>query len=135
MTTEKQKKFYQCVEDLTNPLSQLLKTYEELDFDSNLDTSEKYPFGISYDEWFEEFLTWKNNLYEKWICGITRYSPTITVGELKKVIADLPDSTQITVQDKGWWLNITQCQKPIDDSLYTFTLNFSLSNTFDTRQI
>ena len=130
---DKQKDFYQSVDNLTAPLLNLLYDYEKLDSISNEETSINYPFRSSYDEWFLEFINWKNTLYDRWFSGVSHHSPTITVGELKNIIDDLPDSTQITVQSKDWWLNITECQKPDNDGM--FTLNFTTSDTFNPSQL
>lgn len=133
MTTPDQKRLLKAVDDLVHPLLNLLYSYERLDFYSNVQTSENYPFGLSYDGWIAEFFLWKETLYKRWVDGITEYSPTITIGELKNVIADLPDSTQITVKNKDWYLNITECHIP--DNYGLFTLNLGTSDTFDTTQL
>lgn len=133
MATQEQKDFINSVENLITPLINLMVAYESIDDKSNYDTSFDYPFTGSFDEWFHEFLSWRDSLYKKWVAGITEYSPTITVGDIKRLISNLPDHTQITVQKDDGWLNITEAQIPDNESF--FTIVFKTEDNFSTRQI
>lgn len=133
MITPERQAFIKSVESAVAPLVNIMIAYESLDNESNDDTSFHYPLDLSFDEWVYSFLNWRDSLYKRWVAGINEYSPTVTVGDLKKIIAELPDTTQITVQKDDGWLNITECQLPDNESI--FTIVFKTSDNFSTTQI
>jgi hypothetical protein len=63
----------------------------------------------------------------------------LTVGQLKKFIADLPDDVQVVLDDNdGWFINVSHVHKPVKfDGEYTdySCLTFMFGETFDSRQI
>ena len=56
----------------------------------------------------------------------------LTVGELKKILADYSDDTQIVVANEEWYLNISNVVLPDNNGIYAIT--FETADTFDPRQ-
>ena len=56
----------------------------------------------------------------------------LTVGELKEILANYSDDTQIVVAKEEWYLNISNVVLPDNES--TLALTLETSDTFDPRQ-
>ena len=133
--TEEQMAFINAIVDIYPKLYTALLAWENLTEEDNGLTSEKNPFGMSFDEWMAEYLCWVGHMRKVFSSRFISYSPTLTVGDLKKIIESINDDTQIVVADQkeDWWLNIAQVEIP-DEEDGMFTLTFHTKNTFDTRQ-
>lgn len=72
-------------------------------------------------------------------CIVAPAKPTLTVGTLRDLMADLPDDTQVTVDLQGiegstiQWANIRVVDIP--DFEEQFFLNLNIEDTFDPRQL
>lgn len=129
------KEFIDAAGSLWTPLMKLTMAWEQLSAEDNGETSVNYPFTGSFDEWIYEYANWMNNLIEKFLLQTNNFQPTITVKQLKAILNQIDDDTQIVVsnQDKSWWLNITEVEMPNeDDGMFTLTLH--TKDNFDTRQ-
>jgi hypothetical protein len=129
------KEFIKAAGSLWEPIMNLTHAWEKLTNADNNETAEKYPFKGSFDEWIYEYAGWFDNLAVKFVIQTEDFSPTITVKELKEILALVDDDTQIVVSDKArdWWLNIDEVQLPDEDN-GCFTLTFHTKDDFDTRQ-
>lgn len=129
------KEFIKAAGSLWEPIMNLTHAWEKLEHEDNNETGEKYPFNGSFDEWIYEYATWFDHIAEKFSIQTEDFNPTITVKELKEILALVNDDIQIVVRDeaKDWWLNIDEVQLPDEDN-GSFTLTFHTKNNFDTRQ-
>lgn len=57
----------------------------------------------------------------------------LTVGELRRILSAVDDSTQVTIATDGWWLNVESVEIPTGDN--SPTVIFYTADTFDPRQI
>ena len=132
--TEKQTEFIKSANTLTRSLYDLLIKWQDLETkDDNL-ACEDYPFNESLDEVWARASNWNEDLIERFQKS-NKFSPTITVKDLKKVIELLNDDVQVVVateNEGGWWLNIEEVEMPDNDGM--FTLTFHTKNNFDPRQ-
>lgn len=129
------KEFIKAAGSLWGPIMNLTHAWEKLEHEDNNETGEKYPFNGSFDEWIYEYATWFDHIAEKFSIQTEDFNPTITVKQLKEILALVDDDIQIVVRDeaKDWWLNIDEVQLPDEDN-GSFTLTFHTKNNFDTRQ-
>lgn len=123
--------FIKTLHIVRKELFNLVLAYESLNDEDNEQTAKDYPFVGSYDEWFYEFCHWVENLEKEW--SMIGFEPTITVGDLKKILNNLHDSRQIVLGTKDWYTNIQRVQLPDDES--TFTLTLITGSEFDTCQL
>jgi hypothetical protein len=132
--TEKQTEFIKSANTLTRSLYDLLIKWQDLETkDDNL-ACEDYPFNESLDEVWARTSNWNEDLIERFQKS-NKFSPTITVKDLKKVIELLNDDVQVVVateNEGGWWLNIEEVEMPDNDGM--FTLTFHTKDNFDPRQ-
>ena len=56
----------------------------------------------------------------------------LTVGELRKILSDYSDDTQIVVAKDDWYSNISDVILPDGEGVYAIT--FETADTFDPRQ-
>jgi hypothetical protein len=129
------KNFIEAATKLIQPSLDLLLAWEKLNHEDNGETSVDNPFQMSFDEFFADYTNWVYALEEKFLTKIDNFEPTLTVGELKKVLSTLSDDTQIVVDDEknDWWLNIGSLDLPDEDE-GMFTLTIHTSDNFDPRQ-
>lgn len=129
------KQFIQAAGALWEPIMNLTHAWEKLSTEDNGQTSEKYPFNGSFDEWIYEYATWFDNLSEKFRLKTKDFRPTITVKELKEILNTVDDDIQVVVSDSKnvWWLNIIEVELPDEDN-GSYTLTFHTKDDFDTRQ-
>lgn len=132
--TEARQNFISKAKIARENLYNLLTAYECIDSDDNEITSDNYPFTYSFDEWICEYDNWIETLETHWFPENRKFYPTLTVGDLKKIIKDMDDSTHVVIRDdkNDWWLNVGSLDVPIEDELFTLTLN--PKDNFDTRQ-
>lgn len=114
-------------------LWKLLNAYEDLSDEDNDSTSKNYPFGSSYDEWLFEYAAWVSQLEEEWFPKPVGFKPTLTVGDLKKILNGYSDDRQIVLAKDGWYQNIGALEFPDDYQTYTLTLH--LGSEFDAFQL
>lgn len=116
-------------------LYKILLAYDFISDKDNENTSENYPFTGSFDEWICEYDLWIETLTNKFFPTNKKYKPTITVGELKAILEDIDDNTQIVVRDNAndWWLNIESLEIPNEEE-GMFTVTFNTVDDFDNRQ-
>lgn len=132
---ESRKNFLDKAKIARESLYHLLIAYEYLDYEDNGSTAEKYPFDGSFDEWICEYDTWIETLENNWFIENKKYYPTLTVGDLKKVLEKIEDdTTHVVIRDdkNDWWLNIESLEIPRGEEL--FTLTFYPKDNFDNRQ-
>lgn len=113
----------------------LLLIWEKLDSEENGMTSELIPFNESFDEFYHNWYGWARHLVEKMDIKTDDFSPTTTVGDLKKIIEVLDDDVQLVIakpDEDGWWLNIDEVELPDNEGMFTLTLH--TKNNFDPRQ-
>jgi hypothetical protein len=139
MKPEKQilkEQFIEAITEAYKPLYNILLSYENLSGEDNGLTSENFPFGMSYDEWLFEYREWVETVNKRFFPDRFDYSPTITVGDLKAILNNLDDETQIVVenQTKDGWLNIHMLELPNEDE-GMFTLTLRTKGNFKTRQL
>lgn len=136
MTTEESRKnFLDKAKIARESLYHLLIAYEYINDEDNVSTAEKYPFVHSFDEWICEYDIWIETLENNWFIENKKYYPTLTVGDLKKVLEKIEDdTTQVVIRDdkNDWWLNIVSLEIPKGEEL--FTLTFYPKDNFDNRQ-
>ena len=133
--TKAKEDFLQAIKDAYPSLSVILRAYENLTPEDNDETSAGFPFGMSYDEWLMEYRDWAEEVHKRFFPDRFEYWPTLCVGDLKNIIRDLPDETQIVVAKRGQpgWLNINMIQYPNEDE-GMFTLTLHTKDNFDTTQ-
>lgn len=111
----------------------LLISWERLNTKDNIATSEDNMFNQSFDEWFAEYVEWVSRLQKSFDKRTITFEPTVTVGELKTILADFEDDRQIVIASNHWYTNIDSIQLP--DDYETYTITFHLGSEFDTWQI
>lgn len=131
---EERKEFMKNVKAMLDPMYQLLLSWEKLSSKDNDETSVNVPFSQSFDEFYAEYVNWAWNLNEKFLPKTETFYPTITVGDMKKILAVLDDDVQIVISkdEESWWLNINSVELPDGDGMFTLTLH--PKDNFDTRQ-
>lgn len=142
MNTQKQtltnarKNFIDKTMEAKKSLLDILIAYDDLTQEDNEKTAENYPFGGSFDEWLAEYDNWIDTLINQFFPTEKTYFPTITIRELKELLNQLNDDTQIVVSDEknGWWLNIHKVEFPNEDE-GMFTLTFHTKDNFCGTQI
>ena len=127
------KNFLEQVENARTHLWKILHAYELLENDDNEKTSDKFPFGTSYDEWLFEYDAWIDALNNVWFPKEQTFEPTVTVGEMKEILDKYTDDTQIVLGTNSWYKNITKIQLPDDYETYTITLY--IGEDFSTTQL
>jgi hypothetical protein len=132
---EKRKEFIDQSRKVYSSMYQLLLIWEKLSSDDNMTTSIDNPFKESFDEFIHSYIGWLSKLETNFAKSDFNFSPTLTVGELKKILSTVNDDTQIVVDDEknSWWLNIKTLELPDEDD-GMFTLTFHTANDFDNRQ-
>jgi hypothetical protein len=94
--TEKQTEFIKSANTLTRSLYDLLIKWQDLETkDENL-ACEDYPFNESLDEVWARTSNWNEDLIEKFQKS-NKFSPTITVKDLKNILELLSDDVQVVV--------------------------------------
>lgn len=132
--SKQQSDFIEKANNVTRSIYELLIKWQELgEQDENL-VCENYPFTESLDEVWATVSDWNENLIYNFQKA-SKFSPTINVGQMKKILDGLDDEEQIVIWDerKLWWLNIESVEVPDQESLFTLVLY--PKDTFDTRQI
>ena len=125
--------FYLRARDSIVALQELLNHWDRNPQKYNDTFSKDYPFGSSLDEVITQGYSWLAEIIKAMDIQNETYEPTMTVGDLKKVLKQLPDDLQITVgYDKGW-LNIESVSFPNEADLVTLVLN--AKNTFSVFQV
>jgi hypothetical protein len=127
--------FIERAVEARSALYKILLAYDFISDKDNENTSENYPFVGSFDEWICEYDLWIETLTKNFFPETKEYKPTITVGELKAILENIEDSTQIVVSDEvnSWWLNIESLEIP-DEEEQVFTVVFHTKDNFDNRQ-
>lgn len=125
--------FIEAAKALWEPFLKLSMTWEELSMEDNNETADECPFDMSFDEWIHKYLEWVTLLIEKFEPKVEQFKPTVTVKDMKQILAVLEDDVQIVISDKKneWWLNIKEVELPSEG---IFTLVMHPTNDFDTRQ-
>jgi hypothetical protein len=103
------------------------------EFVEKLDDHKAYPFTSSFDEvvydigaWVLELQQILNDHYKK------QFNPTMTVGDLRKIIEGMDDNIQVVIGTNDWYSNIPTYNYPDGDSYSALTLNMGVD--CDTRQ-
>lgn len=126
--------FYKKAQKSIAALNDLVNHWESNPGKYNDNFTEGYPFGNSLDEVVAQGFEWLANIIKRMDIQNKKYEPTITVGEFKKVLNQLPDDYQITVYNNNLgWLNITSVDFPDDEKLVTVVLN--ANNQFSIFQV
>jgi hypothetical protein len=103
------------------------------DFSIKLDDHENYPFEQSFDEVVYSVGQWVLSLRELVKGHYSSYSPTMKVKDLKRVISNLDDNTQIVIGNPdGWYNNIESYEFP--DGENYIALTFNMGESCNTRQ-
>jgi hypothetical protein len=132
--SEQQSEFIKSAITLTRSLYDLLIKWQELETKDEILACEDYPFNESLDEVWARVSNWNEDLIERFQKS-NKFSPTITVKDLKNILENLSDDVQVVVateNEGGWWLNIEEVEMPDNDGM--FTLTFHTKNNFDPRQ-
>lgn len=131
---EERKVFMKNVKAMLEPMYELLLSWEQLSSNDNDETSVDIPFSQSFDEFYAEYVNWAWNLNQKFLPKTEIFYPTMTVGDMKKILEVLDDSVQIVIDNEkeSWWLNIYKVELPDGDGMFTLTLH--PKDNFDTRQ-
>lgn len=132
--SEEQTEFIKSANKLTNAFHDLLIKWHTLDSKDDQLACIDYPFGESLEDVWATVSEWNENIIKNFKES-NNFSPTITVGQMKKVLDGLDDDEQIVIWDeqKMWWLNIGSVDIPDQENLFTLVLY--PKDTFDTRQI
>jgi len=132
-SAEARRNFIDTAEMAKPFLWKILDAYENLSHEENDQTSKNYPFGSSFDEWLFEYARWISELEETWFPQPKSFKPTLTVGELKKILDGYSDDRQIVLAKDGWYQNIEALEFP--DDYQTWTLTLHLGSEFDSFQL
>lgn len=125
--------FIKSVNNVIKPMHDMLLAWEKLDHSDNSDTVNYNPFRTSFDEWFAEYIEWASQM-EKIFNGRTfKFSPTVTAGELKKILENVDDSCQVVIGTRDWYTNIAEINLP--NNYETYTVTMYLGTEFDTCQL
>jgi len=125
--------FINSVNNVIKPMHDMLLAWEKLDHSDNFDTVKYNPFRTSFDEWFAEYIEWANQMEKIFNTRIFKFSPTVTVGELKKILENVDDDRQIVIGTKDWYTNIAEVH--LANDYETFTVTLSPGSEFDTCQL
>lgn len=108
------KNFTNQLDRCWSEMYKLLLFWEELEEDDHDGISDGYPFIESYDEWLFLFSDWIEKVKLNFA---NRFHPTLSVGQLKRIINNLDDSTQIVISKPNHvgWLNIEALEVPNED--------------------
>lgn len=104
------------------------------EFTKKLDDHKAYPFNGSFDEVVYEIGSWVLELkqilddhYKK------QFEPTMTVGDLRKIIKDIDDDIQVVIgNNNDWYSNIPTYEYPDGENYSALTLNMGVD--CNTRQ-
>lgn len=132
--SEQQSNFIKSANNVTKSLYDLLIKWQELDANDEELACEEYPFDESLDDMWANVSHWEEQLLNKFK-KTNDFHPTITVGDMKKILENADDEDQIVIWDERqqWWLNIASVEFPNKEDTYTIILN--PKDNFDTRQI
>ena len=124
--------FIKAAKEVCKPIYELLSVWEELSHEDNGKTSD-CPFDKSFDEFCADYTDWVWKMDEKFSPKIDKFEPTITVKDMKQILAVLEDDVQIVISDQknDWWINIKEVELPSEG---VFTLVFHPTDDFDNRQ-
>lgn len=133
--TVEQKDFLDNLNNSYHYLHRTLMAWEKLSEEDNDSMGDNFPFPMSFDEWLNEFGLWIETVDKIFNNRYHNFHPTITVGELKKILDDFDDDIAIvTASENGfWWRNIDSVELPDDESMFTIT--FHTKDTFTTTQL
>lgn len=127
--------FYAKAKLCANALEDLLNEWQSNPARFNDEFSEHYPFDHSLDEVVAETYEWLESIIKAMDIRNKTYKPTITVGELKNILNQMPNDLQVTIYDEkeAAWLNIESVSFPDEQSFATLVLN--AQHTFSIFQI
>lgn len=57
----------------------------------------------------------------------------LTVGQLRAILATIPDHEQITIATDSWWLNVESVDTPDEENGNASVILYT-ADTYDTRQ-
>ena len=116
---------FEQVERVGVELSKLLHCWEKLSNEDSDLASEKYPFEGSLEDVLANYWEWNYALKSNFTRRVKSFSPTITVAELRSLLAQLDSDVQIVVEkSNGYdWLNIREVEIPDGESMFTLTLH------------
>jgi len=117
--------FLEQVEKVGMELSKLHRCWEILSHEDSDLASEKYPFNGDLAEVIANYWEWNYVLKSNFTRRVRFFSPTITVAELRSLLAQLDSNIQIVVEkaDGYDWLNIREVEIPDGESMFTLTLH------------
>jgi len=117
--------FIEQVEKVGIELSKLYRCWEVLSSEDSDLASEKYPFEASLEDVIANYWEWNYALKSNFTRRVKSFSPTITVAELRRLLAQLDSDVQIVVEkSNGYdWLNIREVEIPDGESMFTLTLH------------
>lgn len=117
--------FIEQVEKVGIELSKLYRCWEVLSNEDSDLASEKYPFEASLEDVLANYWEWNYALKSNFTRRVKSFSPTITVAELRSLLAQLDSDVQIVVEkSNGYdWLNIREVEIPDGESMFTLTLH------------
>lgn len=104
------------------------------DFSVKLNRCQKYPFQGSLDEVvysIGEYILELKEALEQY--KTQKFEPTMTVGDLRKIISGMDDGIQIVLgNSNGWFNNIDSYEYPDGENYVALTLN--IGDESNTRQ-
>lgn len=103
------------------------------DFEKKINGNPNYPFQESLDEVVASVGQWVLELKKVVDDYYKCFDPTMTVGDLRKIIKDMDDSIQIVIGNPdGWYNNIESYEYPDGENYVALTLN--MGDECHTRQ-
>lgn len=121
------KTFLEQVEQVGVELSSLYRCWEKLSIEDSDTASTKYPFNRDLLELIANYWEWHYEISSLFSRRLRSFSPTVTVKELKQILAEIDDDVQIVVEKpEGYdWLNIREVEIPDGQSMFTLTFHTS----------
>lgn len=127
--------FIEQIERVGVELSKLYRCWEILSSEDSDTASIKYPFQKDLLELIADYWNWYHEIKSIFTRRVRSFSPTVTVAELRSILAELDSDVQIVVEkaDGYDWLNIREVEIPDGQSM--FTLTFHTSDDFRVTQL
>lgn len=132
---KQQKEFLDNLNISYHYMYKVLLSWEGLSENDSDAIVDNYPFKESFDEWLASYAIWIETVDRIFKNRIHKFDSPLTVGQLKEIIKDYDDNTQIVTSSNNgfWWKNINIIELPDDESMFTITLH--TKDNFDTTQL
>lgn len=134
-TSEEVELFLEQIEIVGLNLSKLYDAWQNLNSQDSDTVSNKYPFQKDLLELIADYWNWYHETKSTLTRRVKSFSPTITVAELRGILAELDSDIQVVVEKaNGYdWLNIREVEIPDGESM--FTLTFHTADDFTVTQL